>query len=215
MTEWRTKERIEAFEPGRFFFSLVRYTFGRTILLELAKLVDPRESRSIHDFLTKAKTHAAAVGPTKWVTNYDHPSGGTREPVKTTDYVTSVEEDEAILEQHQSVIDNILSRRDKELAHSESKYFDNPELVFEHFPLEDLDIDELLESISEILGKHHIFLKEAGFHMQIQSSRNVDTVLMFNRGFSRVWRDKRLWKECGIRPVDYKKDDYQDPEDRT
>ena len=61
--------------------------------------------------------------------------------------------------------------------------------------------------ITDILRTHHSFLLNSDIDLEIKSLGNVDNILINNRAFRRVWKDKRII-ECGIKPFQYKLDDY-------
>lgn len=205
--EWETPNRAEALNIGAYFFKLVIYSFARTILIELCKLVSEKEDKSLVDWLKKAKEHAASIDSTRHNPNY---SETEREPIKPEEYVTIIEGQESQLAGQREVIDRIKTQRDKILAHSDAKYFNNPQEFYEQYPLSTEDIDGLMETVSDILSEQHLYLFQSDLlDMDISSASKVDVVLRFARAFSRARKDRELIGK-GFRSVDY----LYDPEER-
>jgi hypothetical protein len=161
--------------------------------------------RSLFDWLKKAKEHTASIKPTRYNASY---SKGEREPIKTKEYHVIIDDQIAQLHARNNVIDRIKARRDKAIAHLDKKYFDDPKAVDRDYPLEDNDIDDLMEVVSSILRKHHSCLFKADVDMEIKSVHTVDTVLRYARAFMRARRDFNLINRV-FRPVEYMQDDYK------
>lgn len=203
--EWETPARIEALNLGVYFFHLVTYSLSRTVLVELSMFLSEKEARSLLDWLTKAKEHAASVKPTRYNASY---SGGEREPIKPEEYRAIIDDQIAQLHAQKDVIDRIKARRDKAIAHLDKAYFDDPKALDRDYPLGNDDIDDLMEVVSSTLRKHHSCLFEADMRMEVVSVHTVDTVLQYARAFMRARRDFNLI-EKGFRPVVYMQDDYR------
>jgi hypothetical protein len=156
-----------------------------------------KEARSLLDWLTKAKEHAASVKPTRYNASY---SGGERKPIKPEEYRAIIDDQIAQLHARKDVIDRIKARRDKAIAHLDKAYFDDPKALDRDYPLGNDDIDDLMEVVSSTLRKHHSCLFEADMRMEVVSVHTVDTVLQYARAFMRARRDFNLI-EKGFRPV--------------
>lgn len=204
LAEWESPKRVEAIELGGYFFQLVTYTFGRTILIELYKLLSKREDKSLLDWLKKAFEHAGAINPTLY-----NPETGLRESVPVQEYRKIIKQHEAEIDAHSVTIQRIKSRRDKALAHAESAYFNDPKKAYKKYPLSCSDIDTLMDTVSEILRWHHVYLLQSDMRMEVVSATNVDVVLQYARGFQRA-RKNRALIEKGFKPFRYMHDDYDE-----
>lgn len=63
-------------------------------------------------------------------------------------------EEKRALERHRITITNILGRRNKFYAHLDKEYFEEPERVYEDFPIEPGDFIALFQCIEQILAEH-------------------------------------------------------------
>lgn len=203
IAKWKTPSRVEALNIGAYFFKLVTYSFSRTILIELCKLVSDKEEKSLVDWLEKAAEHAASIEPTRYNPSY---SEGEREPIEPKEYRAIIDSQKAQLDGQKEIIDRIKNHRDKALAHSDTAYFNNPNALYEHYPLSTNDIDSLMDTVSEILREHHSCLFEADVHLEVVSGHNVDTVLRYTRAWHRARRDRDLIN-LGFTPRIYTQDD--------
>jgi len=202
LREWETPNRIIALEIGSYFFRLVGFSFYRTLLIELCMLLDDREKKSILDFLVKAKEHSKAIQPKRFsVTKFK------REPVNFQEYQRIIEEHQKLLNSKDDIIKNVIGRRDTSLAHSDAKFFNNPDDTYVKYPLSDENIDELIDLSTEILRTQHLYLMDADLDIQVYATSNIDTILWHTRGFNRVWFDKRATE---LNPGLYKLDDYEE-----
>ncbi|MFB0515650.1 MAG: hypothetical protein ACETWG_03490, partial [Candidatus Neomarinimicrobiota bacterium] len=175
INEWETPNRVEALNIGSYFFRLVVYSFNRTILIELCKLVSDKEKKSMVDWLKKAKEHAASIRPTRHNPDY---SEAEREPIKPEEYRTIIDNQEAQLDAQKIVIDRVKAQRDRALAHSDAAYFNNPQALYKRYPLSTKDIDGLMDTVSEILRQQDFFLRRGYFlEMEVKSAHNVDLIL--------------------------------------
>jgi hypothetical protein len=210
ISEWMIPARIQAINVGAHFFNLTLYSFGRTVLLELFKLVSDNEDKSLIDFLTKAKENANSLQLS------DDQDGNDADVTKLSldpdHYRSVVDSHLAQIQKHSDVIDTLKGRRDKEIAHTDKTYFNDPRKLLEHFPLRDIDITSLMDTISEVLRQQYSLLLQADMIMRISSLSDVEDVLNYVRAFSHVKKDKRLTHDYKIPVYKYLQDDYEDPE---
>ena len=190
INKWRNSKGYPAVKKGSFFFLLVVDSFNNTILLELYKLTSPKESTSIVDWLNKAKENRKAL-----IFNNCN-------VIKTSEYEKLISEHLAKLIETEDIINKLQARRDKFLAHSDKKYFSNPEKLIEDFPISTEEILSLIDTIHKILHKHYSLFFQTDIDTNVYSSSNVDSILKSVLSFSKVWRDHKLI-ELGIRPGDY------------
>ncbi|MCK4358121.1 MAG: hypothetical protein KAW92_05155 [Candidatus Cloacimonetes bacterium] len=188
--KWKNSKGYPAIKKGAFFFLLVVNSFNNTILLELYKLTSPKESTSIFDWLNKAKENRKALIFNKC------------NVIKTSEYEKLVSEHLSKLKEIEDTIIKLQARRDKFLAHSDKKYFTNPEKLIEDFPISTEDILSLIDTIHKILHRHYSLFFQTDIDTNVYSSSNVDSILRNVLSFSKVWRDQKLI-ELGIRPGDY------------
>lgn len=202
LKEWETPKRMIALETGAYFFKLVSFSFNRTILIELCMLLDDREKKGIVDWLFKAKQFAKSLEPTKY--NSDT---GKREIMKTAFYRNIVTNQQKLISSKKNIIDRVKGRRDKALAHSDARYFNEPDDLYEKFPLSNVEIDDLIVTLTEILRMQYVYLFESNLDIKVYATSNVDTILLYTRAFKRVWFDKRA---KSLYPYMYKLDDYEE-----
>lgn len=206
ISEWESSTRIETLNMSHYFFRLTQYSFGRTVMLELYKFVSEKEDRSIQDFLSKAREHAEALEPSEYRPGLE--TGRSRVMLTPQEYRAIIGQQTEEMEKHSKTIERLKGRRDKDLAHSDTAFFNNPDKLLELYPLTNLDITSLMETISGILRKQHSLLFKEDMAMEVVNADDVDTVLTNARAFSRVWRDKRVTRDCGIMVYKYLEDDY-------
>lgn len=202
LKEWETPSRIVALETGAYFFKLVAFSFNRTILIELCMLLDDREQKCIIDWLSKAKEHSKTLEPTTY-----NPDSGKREILKTEAYQKIITEQQRLINSKKDVIERVKGRRDTVLVHSDAKYFVNQDDLYVKFPLNNKEVDDLINTSTEILRQQYVFLFKSDLDIQVHATTNIDTILINTRGFKRVWFDKRT---KSLYPCLYKLDDYEE-----
>ena len=204
---WDTPTRISALETGSYFYNLTLYSFNRTIVLELYKLTSENEDKSLIDWLDKAKIHVKSLEPSIY-------SRGkrTREILNSDKYVSLIDGQIEEINNHRSTIYTLKIRRDKDIAHADSTFFNNPEKLSTIVPLDNTDVENLMETISSILQKQQTLIFHSHPSMDISSSHNVDSVLNATRAFNRVWKDKHLTKDLRVQVSKYRKDEYDSRE---
>lgn len=204
LKEWETPNRIVALEIGAYFFRLVGFSFNRTLLIELCMLFDDREEKCIIDWLVKAKEHSKALEP-----SIHSIENGTREILTPEVYQKIVTEQQEIIVSKKEVIDRVKGQRDTVLAHSDAKYFNDPDDLYVKFPLSTEEIDDLIATATatETLRMQHVYLFESDLDIQVHTTSNIDTILWHTRGFNRVRHDKRAES---LYPYLYKLDDFEE-----
>lgn len=204
---WNTPAKIKALnEIGGDFFSLVVYNFQRTVLLELSMFLSRSEERSLFDWLKKAKEHAASVKPTRYKATKDK-----YELIETDKYRAIIDDQIAQLQDRQNIINRIKTHRDKGIAHLDKKFFDRYSILLEEeYPLNDDDIDELMEVVSCILQKQYSCLFMAGTTTKVGTLQGVDKVLRYAYAWAQARKDFDLIKGNKVfRPVEYERDGYK------
>ena len=203
--EWETPDRIDALNIGLHFFELALYTFSRTILLEICKLISSREQISIIDWLNTARENADQLD----ISLYDPNStnGRGRKAVPSGNYLDIIDKQLTEIDKHKVTIENLKGQRDKVIAHTDKAFFNDPKKMHEQFPLSNLDISALMETISNILHYQHTLLLHSDISMEVTAVTDVETVLNHVLAFVRIRRDAKKLFDCGIRVIDYMKDD--------
>ncbi len=196
-------DNIEAFNLGHYFFQHATYSIWRIFLVELSMFLSNNEDRSLVDWLKKARKHAGSIMQTG-----DYSTHSVNEPMKTDQYRDIIDCQIAQLHENENVINRIKAHRDKAIAHLDRKYFDNTNSIERDYPLNDHEIDDLMETVDGILRKHYRCLLGASVNLEVQSFQNLDTVLTYARAWMRVRCDFSLI-EKGFRPVAYVRDDYK------
>jgi hypothetical protein len=196
ISEWEKPERYVAIEKGSFFFFLVNSSFHNTIFLELFKLISKKEDRNIIDWLNKAGENFKLLD-LKQIN-----SSGKYESVDSHEFHELIKMHNDELLDIESTIIILQTKRDKFIAHSDKKYFDNPEKLIKDFPLSRDDISNLIDTINNILHKHYNLLFQIDINMSIHSYSNVDSILQYVFAFDKMWHDEELIK-TGFRFRDY------------
>ncbi len=204
ISDWQKPGRIEAIQIGSYFFELTLYSFRRTIILELCKLLSEKEDKSLLDWLKKAKQNVKALSPSVYTSGVK--SDGSRKVLEPDEYIRLIEEQICVIRRYDCLLNTMKTWRDKDIAHSDRAYFNDPSKLNDLFTVSDLDIRCLLGDVGEILRKHYSLLFHGDINLDVSSSSNVDTVLKYVRAFDRVWHDKRVTRDCKIRVFKYLQD---------
>jgi hypothetical protein len=202
LKEWETSERVVALETGAYFFKLVVFSFNRTILIELCMLLDDREKRGVVDWLFKIKRFAKSLEPKLY-----NPDTAKYEIVETSLYRNIISKHQKLLDSKKELINRVKRRRDNALTHSDARYFNKPEDLYAKFPLSIKDINDLIETISNILKEQYLYLIGGDLDINVFATTNVDTILLNTRAFKRVWHDKRA---KSLFPYLYKLDNFEE-----
>jgi len=197
INSWSTPDRLETLNHGYYFFQLSTYSMTRIYLVELATILSEREERSLTDWLKKAREHAKSLCPTRY-----NPNKSEREPIKAEEYKSIIDQNLRELNTHENVISRIKEWRNKLIAHLDKTYFDNPSAIYEDYPINNTEIDQLIETVSKILHEHHLYLFQADLRMEILSVENVDSILSYVQAFQRICKDEEL-VSSGFRPASY------------
>lgn len=207
--QWNDAREEKTLNTGSFFFKLVLFSFNRTILIDVSKLVSEKEDKSLIDWLKQVKMHSESFKPVRYSSKQNKtvviPKKLFHEIVdKQLEQITS----------KQAIIDRIIGRRNKFLAHRDSSIFNNSQLLDELYPINDLEIEELLETISNIFIEQHLYVNDSAFDMRINSGTDLETILRFVRAAKRFREDERITKELKVDVYKYflphfKNDDKQ------
>ncbi|MGD1045636.1 MAG: hypothetical protein ABR936_09965 [Bacteroidota bacterium] len=203
LKDWESPKRVEAIEVGSHLFGLLSYSFQRTILIELCILLSKREEKSLFDFLLKSEENANAIIPQMDIQLRDNPN------ISVNQYKPLIQEHKKQLDEKSDIIKRIEARRDKNLAHADATFFNNPNDIYQRYPIDINEIDELMEIISNILKAHHIYLFGVDMDMEFRTSSGTEAILIYIRAYKRIWEDDRLKH---INSSIYSQDDYNTTE---
>jgi hypothetical protein len=210
--EWRKNNEEEEVKAGAHFYSLVLYSFKRVIVLETYKLLSEREieDRTLIDWLNKAKIHFSSLKPSR----FGRPSPGEPLqyiPLKKREYVELVDIHLNNVNEFKDLICNLHNLRDKNFAHSDKQYFDNPDKIDLDFPVSWDELNELFDCVTNILREHYSLIFNSDMDMHLHSAYDISTVLRSSRAFERFWKNKKL-NELRIKKYVFKREDYN-PDD--
>jgi len=124
------------------------------------------------------------------------------------EYIEIIDKHLALIKKHSATIQSLKGRRDTVIAHTDRTFFNDPRKMFDKFPLTDLEIDSLIDSLKEIFHDQNSLLIHTDMSMEVSAVTDVESVLRNVRAFRRVWKDKRITRECKIRVADYLEDKY-------
>lgn len=206
--DWRKSKGGEGIQHSSHFFNLFFYSAKRTLCLDTYKLVSSREKRGIYDWLSKAEEHFKSLSPSIYV-GWSEERQSERKTLNKEEYQEIIHQQIDELNQHQKVIDNITAMRDKGFAHTESKYFKNPDLLERDYPIDWELLENLFSTISKVLRKHYSLINNSDMSMELVSGSDIDTILHRSRGFERFWRNKNL-NELGLKKYVFLRDDYDE-----
>ena len=149
----------------------------------------------------KLKEHIETVSPTRY-----NLKTKKREVIKLEVYKTIIERHLRLIHRKIDVIAKIKGFRDKVIAHSDKKYFNNPHAVLNKYHMDNAEIDELLSVITKVLKFHYGCLLKSNVDIKVHSSSDMNSVLVYVRAFDRVWHNKYL---NNIKKYAFKLDDYE------
>lgn len=195
---WETPNRVNALNIGGYFIRLVTYSFYRTILIELYKLFAENEDRTLIDYLNKLKSNIDSVSPTK----YDIQAGENIK-IKSSVYIGIINRQLKSIESKKEILKRIKALRDK-TTHADKDYFNNRTAVYKKYPVNNSDVDDLINLASRILKFHYSHIFNASLEMKIHSSNDISSLLIYTRAYDRIWHDKNL----NIKKYIYKLDKY-------
>ncbi len=197
-------EGVETLNEGASFFSLVDRAFNQLIVIELCKII--KGETSLCKWLNRAKSNCRDIEPS--TANYDT---GERIIIQPREYNAIVDSNLAQLEMHFETITNLFARRNKVYAHMDKEFLENPDEHFSRYPLNSLMIDELMNTISDILREQGVYMLESDIDTTtVYTVHNLERVLQFVRGFYRAQHDKEL-QDKGIYIMRYKWDEVRKP----
>jgi hypothetical protein len=173
LKDWKSTKKIDALKTGRFFFKLVEYSFYRTILIELCILLDPKEEKSILDWLKKAEVHSNS-----FISSF-----------KQKSYPNIISKDRELIKSKETFLYKIKTHRDKVLVHADAKYFNDPDKIYNKIQIEFKEIDDLINICSEILKKHYDIIFKSDLDLNIYSNTNIDLVLQYVFAFQKIRKD--------------------------
>ena len=200
MQSWDSPRRVEAIRIGSHFFSLVVYSFQRVIFIELHKMLSSGEKRSIRDFLMKLKQHISSAKPMRY-----NPETEGREPYPQDDYVAHIDGHLEQISRNDDLLKRIKGLRDKVIVHADTIYHDDPLSVLKEYHIDETELDELLELLSEILRFHHCYLFDSDLEIKVHSASDLNSILVNVRAFDRIWHNKHL---NNLKKYVFKLDDY-------
>lgn len=201
LSEWETTERFRAIEIGIHFFSLVKYDFYKSLILELCLLFDEREDFSIIKWLNKV---TAQVIVTDWM-DFKYYFGKKSNKQKHFSEIISTQQTD--IKNRAAIINNLKEIRDKTIAHVDKEYFANPDLVYKAFPFSKEDELTLLNLADDILCKHYCWAFNADLDNFTYNSSSIDRVLKYARAYERILHDKRA---KNLHPGCYIHDNFED-----
>ena len=198
INSWSTPEREDALNHGSYFFQLATYSMTRIYLVELAALLSDKEDRSLIDWLRKACVHARSICPPR----YKPSEKNEREFIKPNEYREIIDKNISELDSFNDLINRIKAWRDKSIAHLDKAFFDTPSVIYERYPINNSEIDQLIECVAQILHEHYSYIFHADLRMEILSVATVDSILSYVQAFQRVRKDEKLISS-GFRPANY------------
>lgn len=148
-------------DPLLYFFARSMQT---EVILDIARLLEnkDRSNGNIEKFLNFCIANSGRI---YW--------GGGLIPQDT------LFQHKTILASHSAIIASIKGRRDKVIAHLDRRYFYEPELVEEDYPIDDQDLIDLANGIIKIFRDHEIGLHPecVSFHLSEFYQIAVDNMI--------------------------------------
>lgn len=72
-----------------------------------------------------------------------------------------IDQQRALMDSHNGLVNNILGQRDKFFAHHDKEYFHDSSMLSSDFPLSNSDIETLINTAHKIIGEHSFALNKA------------------------------------------------------
>ena len=206
--DWLKINGEEGIKHSSHFFYLFFYSSKRTVCLNTYKFVSTREKRGIYDWLDKAKGNYKALSPSVYE-GWSEELQSERRIISENDFHEVITTHISLLNEHEKIIENITALRDKGFAHSDKKYFKNPSLLENDYPINWDELESLYNTIALILRKHHSLINHSDMSTELVTGSDIDTILNRSRGFERFWRNKELNK-LSIKKYIFLRDDYDE-----
>lgn len=179
-------KRIEVLNFAVGFFVPVRQALHQYAILELSKLFDKREHRSLRYYVEQVKTHFRTL-------EID------REYFTLKLVESQLEEIDAA----QSTIENLITQRDKVYAHSDSKYFGKETNLHKDAPLSVGDLSQLVDLAKKIVESHYLAFHDTQLPIRILGTEDVDDLIQAIQRYRHWLQDDEiaqlvLKKEYGL-----------------
>lgn len=198
---WLEKYSDKAIREGGWFYKVSLYSFKRILTIEACKLLLEREQRSLVDWLNKATKHAKSLNPSFYV-----PKKGYKK-METIDFRNLIDEQKRMIDDYDDLIQNMKSLRDKGFAHSDKKYFENPEKLETDFLITWDEFNQIYSLMSSIVKKHYSLLFNSDMSMHLTAHGTIESVLTHTRASQRVW-ENRILRDMGIKLYTFRSGDY-------
>lgn len=189
LRQWQVSPYTEALHLGWHFYTLVSFSFSRTVLVEICNFVSKKEDRSLVDWLVKASEHARAINPTRHNPNN---RTGERETVPVAEYRSIVSGQLAQIEALSATTDRLKVERDKAIAHADSSVFDDLEKHYKEYPLNEEDLSEVLSTFKTILISQYSLIHGISSSLDVMSLNDVNSVLSKSYAYWLARRDSGL-----------------------
>lgn len=200
--EWESPHKIDTLMEASYFLKLVKYSFMSQLLIELCKLLSSEEEKSLIKFLKFAKSQSNAIEPKEFIKLENK-----RLQINSEEYDQLISLQLRDIKSHKTLIQNIIGRRNKILAHADKEYFYDDSRIENDFPIDMDGVDDLIKTIDNIIRAHHSCLFHSDVDLEVKSTGNLDRLLIYTRAFKRVWEDKKLIN-LGVKPYVYRLDEY-------
>ena len=189
INSWLSPDKVDTIYRSAHFFKLVDGSFYRTILIELCKLVDYREKRSLVDWLKKAKKHTSGIKPMR--SRLVDDGGFVYEAISDIEYSHIIDDQLEKLNPEDSIIKDIITLRDKVLAHADNEYFeeDKKHKLFEIYPRSNPAVRKTIEIINDILKEHYLYIFKSDIELKVYTSSDLSNLLISARAFDRFSKD--------------------------
>ncbi|WNF36577.1 hypothetical protein RJD24_19480 [Bacillaceae bacterium IKA-2] len=171
-------EFLQAMNKAPAFFQLTIHSFQYSAIMGLAKLFEPasRKSKNIFNFLNFIEANHHKIFSNVSQINSKLGSGND------IDHST-VKKHREQLEKVESIINNLISWRDKAFAHNDKKYFKSNGLISKEFPLTYKEIEYLIELSADILNSYQVAYNGNRTHTIPANVYDVDKVFLALRNF--------------------------------
>ncbi|AKG05305.1 hypothetical protein AAV35_011295 [Salimicrobium jeotgali] len=189
----RRNDRLEILNKAPAFFGLVQESLLHSTIVGLSKLFEQRNKngKTIYKFLNFLE-----VNHSKIFSENAHFYDSFHNIV----YISSdlIESHKAQLKEQNPVLDNLFIWRDKSFAHSDKKYFEDPESLGEDHPITFKQLRELFELATGILNSYESAYNNSYHSTQATNTTDIDTILdylhkiePYKREVNQLLREKR------------------------
>ncbi|HAL00788.1 MAG TPA: hypothetical protein DCP50_07435 [Exiguobacterium sp.] len=174
MEKTSVKEDLNALNKAPAFFTLPTHSFQYTVIMGLAKFIEPPrtrgEAKSLSKFLNFLEANHSYIFS-------NDPLEMERLGRTTPIDASTVSSHKTILEEMESIISHLITWRDKSFAHNDSAYFVDRSRLATDYPITYGEIERLIGFAIEMLNTYNVGFSGSVRSFELTNINDVDNVL--------------------------------------